>query len=134
MGTESSEPIRAVPEPPRKSQAEPVADEPLDKKAELRSRLFSSQANDHIIPVPPKPPEPKPENDASLLAYVALAFFALSIGAFFASPHIVFSGAGPNPLEALAMLSSIAAVVIGLWWFFKANKFKFQFIPPDEDN
>jgi hypothetical protein len=103
-----------------------------DRKAELRSRLFVTKANDKEIPVPPKPPRPRPQNDAPLLGYVALAFLLLAVVTAALSRVIPYNGPTLNPFECMSVLSFSAAGVMGIWAWYKSTGIDLSPIEPDE--
>ena len=102
---------------------------PDDRKAELRSRLFSSEANNELIPIPPEPNKPKPENDAPLLTYLAIGFLAAGAGAVALAPNFPYTQRGLNPFEVLSCLCFSAAGVLGIWAAIRA----FPRSTPDDD-
>ena len=110
-------------------QREPTA--PAGRKAEIRARLFSSEANDKIVPPPPPPKAPRPENDAPLLWWISAMFFLLGSAAGIASRYVILPGP-LNPLEVMACFSFIASGVVAVWALSKVPGVKVNLIDFEE--
>jgi hypothetical protein len=90
-----------------------------DRKAEIRSRMFSTDANDKIIPLPP-PKAPTPENDAPLLWCITAAFFVLGTATVIASRFFTIESNHLDVLVSISIFLLSACGVVGVWALWKS--------------